>query len=70
MHRLKFGYVLNIASQSLQLKGFNFLPIGFSKYLLLKNFFLGTMQKSLYVFVKSVSDLGKSMIYAYPDGKT
>ena len=26
MHRLKFAYVLKIAPQSLQLKGFNFLP--------------------------------------------
>ena len=25
MHELKFGYVLKVASQSLQLKGFNFL---------------------------------------------
>ena len=56
MHRLKFGYVLNIAPQSLQLKGFNFLPTAWIfKIFVAKQLLLGAMKELFYDFVKKMS---------------
>ena len=56
MHKLKFGYVLKISPQSLQLKGFDFFQTAWIfKILLLNNFFLGAVKELFYDFVKKVS---------------
>ena len=63
MHRLKFGYVLKTASQSLQLKGFNYLPTAWI-------FKIFVAKQLLFRHYEKVSDLCKSITYAYQDGKT
>ena len=55
MHGLKFGYVLKIAPQSLQLKGFNFLPTAWIfKIFVAKQLLFRSYEKSFYDVVQKV----------------